>query len=136
MTSSVINDGYVADFYCPMIDARRMEVYSAVYNKQLELVQDISAVIVNETAYRNFTAKGKILFFGNGSNKCKSQIQSSQAMFLEGVVPLASSMVPLAEKMFKNQSFVDIAYFEPFYLKEFMATIPKNKVLGTNDRPV
>jgi len=118
----------VADFYCPLIDARRMEVYSAVYDANGNLVRDIRAEIIDESSFSDFLSRGKVAFFGDGSDKCKDILQSDNAIFLPGIFPEASAMVPLAEKAFAEKDFVDVAYFEPFYLKDFQATIPKAKL--------
>ncbi len=130
MANEVIRSDYKADFYCPMIDARRMEVYTAVYNKNLQVLSGVSAEIIDEKAYTNYLSEGKILFFGDGAAKCKPVIQSDNAIFLDDIVPLASSMVYLSEMAFDQAIFEDLAYFEPFYLKEFVATVAKNKVLS------
>jgi tRNA threonylcarbamoyladenosine biosynthesis protein TsaB len=117
-------------YFCPMIDARRMEVYAAIYSRNQELVREVNADIVNGNTYEEYLSRGKVLFFGNGSDKCKSVIQSSNAVFMTGIYPLATSMASLANEAFYEQKFVDTAYFEPFYLKEFQATVPKNKVIS------
>jgi len=126
----VVNNILPGDFLlCPMIDARRMEVYTAVYNKDLEIVKDIGAEIIDRNSFEELLDKNKIVFFGNGSGKCKDLIVSDNAVFLEDVYPLASDMVLLSGKAYSDKDFVDAAYFEPFYLKEFVATTPKNKVI-------
>jgi tRNA threonylcarbamoyladenosine biosynthesis protein TsaB len=130
ITNFAMSKKQFVDFYCPMIDARRMEVYTAVYNSRMQLLQDVSAVIVDENSFSGYLSKGKVLFYGNGSKKSKSAIHSPNALFLDDVVPLASSMVSLSENAYREKRFEDTAYFEPFYLKEFVATIAKNKVLG------
>ena len=129
MASRVVQSGEDADFYCPMIDARRMEVYAAVYDKKLNKVREIAADIIDENAYTEFLLKGKVCFFGDGAAKCKAIITSSNAKFLENIEPTASEMVRIAGKKYERKDFVDVAYFEPFYLKEFMATVAKNKVI-------
>jgi len=116
--------------YCPMIDARRMEVYSAIYDSLLSPVRKTMAEIVTEESYSNYLDKTEMCFFGNGAVKCKEIITSPNALFLDDIDPLAQNMVPLAFKAYKAKRFEDAAYFEPFYLKEFQATIAKNKVLG------
>lgn len=113
---------------CPMIDARRMEVYAGVYNNKIGEVRAIAADIVDGKTYLEYLNKGKVLFFGNGSEKCRPIIAHENAVFLDGVYPSANSMIGLSEKAFAEQRFADIAYFEPFYLKDFVATVPKNKV--------
>lgn len=114
---------------CPMIDARRMEVYSAIYNEELNTERKIQADIIDENSYLEFLDKQAVVFFGNGADKCKDTIRHSNASFLDNIHPLASNMVGLANKAFEDKAFEDVAYFEPFYLKEFVATTPKNKVL-------
>jgi tRNA threonylcarbamoyladenosine biosynthesis protein TsaB len=116
-------------YFCPMIDARRMEVYSAVYDGNLRPVREIQADIVDENTYRDYLSEGIVVFFGDGSDKCKSLISSPNALFLEGIYPTADAMVPFAGEAFNQKERVDIAYFEPFYLKEFQATVAKNKLM-------
>ncbi|GHV20438.1 tRNA (adenosine(37)-N6)-threonylcarbamoyltransferase complex dimerization subunit type 1 TsaB [Bacteroidia bacterium] len=132
MTNFAIFKEQIVDFYCPMIDARRMEVYTAVYNSQMQLLQDVSAMVVDENSFSGYLSGGKVLFYGDGSEKSKSVIHSSNAFFLDDIVPLASFMVSLSEEAYREKRFEDTAYFEPFYLKEFIATIAKNKVLGNS----
>ncbi len=114
---------------CPMIDARRMEVYAAIYNNELKVVRDIAADIVDADSYKEYLSKSKILFFGNGADKCRDAIASDNAYFLEGVYPSAKYMIRLSEVAYTNKQFVDTAYFEPFYLKDFVATTPKKNIL-------
>lgn len=110
---------------CPMIDARRMEVYSAIYTRRLEAVKDVSADIIDGNSYVDLLGKQPVAFFGNGADKCKEVIKHPNAIFLDDVKPLAKNMLPLAEKAYLQGKFEDVAYFEPFYLKEFVATQPK-----------
>lgn len=119
-----------AGLYCPMLNARRMEVYSAVYDARMNTVQDVAAEVVTGESYSELLSKSEICFFGDGAAKCKPLITSPKALFIDDVYPLASNMVALAEKAFNEKNFVDVAYFEPFYLKEFQATIAKNKVIN------
>ena len=116
--------------YCAMLDARRMEVYAAIYDASLKLVRETKADIVEAGTYASYLEKGKVCFFGNGASKCKPVITSPNAIFIEDIHPLAVNMIPLAEQAFAAGKFEDTAYFEPFYLKEFQATVAKNKVLG------
>ena len=111
---------------CPMIDARRMEVYAAVYDRALRVEREIGADIVDENSYSDFLAEHPVYFFGNGAAKCKDKLQHPNARFLDDVHPLAKWMFPLAEKAMAQGKFDDVAYFEPFYLKEFVASKPKN----------
>lgn len=110
---------------CPMIDARRMEVYAAVYDRALNVKRETAADIVDENSYLEFLDKGPVYFFGNGSAKCREKITHPNAHFIEEMRPLAKWMFPLAEKAFLKGDFKDVAYFEPFYLKEFVASRPK-----------
>ena len=114
---------------CPMIDARRMEVYATFFDSHLNTIRATSADIVDSESYIDLLDKQKVLFFGNGAEKCQDVITHPNASFISGVKPQAPSMVWLAEKAFAEGDFVDSAYFEPFYLKEFVATVPKNKVI-------
>lgn len=115
---------------CPMIDARRMEVYAAIYDRALKPVRDIAADIVDENSYREFLDRYPVYFFGDGAAKCKEKITHPNAHFIDGIRPLASMMCPLAEKAVAEEKFEDVAYFEPFYLKEFVAGKPKNLLNG------
>lgn len=119
---------------CPMIDARRMEVYATFFNKSLQTVRPTSADIVDIESYIDLLEKHKVLFFGNGAEKCRSVITHPNAAFMDDVHPLASGMIPLAEKAFAEKKFVDSAYFEPFYLKEFIATVAKNKIIPDQNK--
>lgn len=110
---------------CPMIDARRMEAYAALYDRALHPVREIEAVIIDESSYEDYLNRGPVYFFGNGAAKCKEKILHPNARFVEDIHPLAKWMFPLAEKAFARGDFKDVAYFEPFYLKEFVASKPK-----------
>jgi tRNA threonylcarbamoyladenosine biosynthesis protein TsaB len=115
--------------FCPMIDARRMEVYTALFDADMKIQKNISAEIIDENSFQDVLSNHQIVFLGDGSEKCKETISHENAIFLEKTVPLASNMVKLASKKYANNQFEDIAYFEPFYLKDFVATTPKKKVL-------
>ncbi|MDE5676778.1 tRNA (adenosine(37)-N6)-threonylcarbamoyltransferase complex dimerization subunit type 1 TsaB [Phocaeicola sp.] len=110
---------------CPMIDARRMEVYAAVYDRALNVRREIAADIVDGHSYAEFLDRHPVYFFGNGAAKCREQITHRNAHFLDDIRPLGKWMFPLAEKAMVRQDFKDVAYFEPFYLKEFVASQPK-----------
>ena len=116
--------------YCAMLDARRMEVYAAIYDASLQEIRKSSADIVTPETYMDYLVKGRMYFFGNGAAKCKEVLTSENAFFLDDLFPLASDMASLSENAFTRRKFEDVAYFEPFYLKEFVATIAKNKVLS------
>lgn len=115
--------------FCPMIDARRMEVYTALYNAEGEAISPVSAEIIEEDFLADQLKTNKILFFGNGAEKCKTKITHSNALFNGPAKTSAQFMQKLSETKYNNQEFEDVAYFEPFYLKDFVATIPKNKVI-------
>jgi tRNA threonylcarbamoyladenosine biosynthesis protein TsaB len=110
---------------CPMIDARRMEVYAQVFDRSLKVVRDIQADIVDADTYRSLLDEHVVYFFGNGAEKCRNAINHENARFISGIEPLAKNMFPLAEKRFLNDKFEDVAYFVPFYLKDFVAKTPK-----------
>lgn len=130
-TTAIENcDQATGRLYCAMLDARRMEVYAAVYDAAIHTVRKTTADIVTAETYASYLEKGKVCFFGNGSAKCKEVIDSPNACFMDDIYPLAKNMVSLSAKAFGEGRFEDVAYFEPFYLKEFQATIAKNKVLG------
>lgn len=108
-------------FFCPMIDARRMEVYTSVYDKNLVAQQKIEALIINETSIEQFKKYQNICFFGNGYLKAKdilSQIPGSS--FLESVQPSAKNMIELSFNKYVSKDFENVNYFEPFYLKDFL----------------
>lgn len=110
---------------CPMIDARRMEVYAAIYDRSLKVKREIGADIIDENSYAEFLAEHPVYFFGNGAAKCREKITHPNAHFIENIHPLAKWMFPLAERAMAEKDFKDVAYFEPFYLKEFVASTPK-----------
>jgi len=107
-------------FYCPMIDARRMEVFASIYNQSNNEVREIRADIVDEYTYAQFL-KYKVLFFGDGALKCKASINNPNAHFIDGVFPSAKDMGILGFEKFAKKDFEDVAYFEPYYLKDFVA---------------
>lgn len=108
--------------FVPMIDARRMEVYAAVYDRALREVRGVQPDIVDADTYREYLDRGPVCFFGDGAMKCQKVIQHPNAIFLPNINPLAKYMHPIAERSFLRGETEDVAYFEPFYLKEFVAT--------------
>ena len=110
---------------CPMLDARRMEVYAAVYDRALRQVRGIQADVVDADTYRQWLDEHPVYFFGNGAAKCMETIGHPNARLREGIVPLAKHMYPLAEKRIALGQYEDVAYFTPFYLKDFVAKTPK-----------
>lgn len=124
------SDGAADRLYAAMIDARRMEVYAAIYDATGRTVREARAEVVDEATYAPFLADGPVCFFGDGAAKCEPVIRSPRATFLPGIAPSAEAMIPLATRAFEEGHFEDVAYFEPFYLKDFKATVAKNKVLS------
>ncbi|MFT7102573.1 MAG: tRNA threonylcarbamoyladenosine biosynthesis protein TsaB [Bacteroidia bacterium] len=112
-------------FLCPMIDARRMEVYMQLFDAGLNQLQAVSAEIIDEKSFASELEKGRVVFLGDGAAKCKEIIQHTNAIFLDDFKTSASGMIPLAESKFANKQFEDVAYFEPYYLKDFVAGKPK-----------
>ncbi len=111
----------------PMLDARRMEVYAAVYDKNYKQVRGIKAEIIDEQSYREFLENGIVNFVGDGVQKCKEVINHSNAVFIDGIFPSAKEMCALSFEKYIKKDFEDVAYFEPFYLKDFIA-VPQKKV--------
>lgn len=107
-----------ADLLCPMIDARRMEVFTAIYTKELAIVKNPAAITLKENSFAEYLLNSSICFFGNGSNKFQAIEKSSQAFFSD-IKTDAASMISLSENNFAEKKFADLAYAEPLYLKEF-----------------
>jgi tRNA threonylcarbamoyladenosine biosynthesis protein TsaB len=105
----------------PMLDARRMEVYAQVFTRALKEVRPIQADIVDADTYKEYLDKGPVYFFGDGAKKCKDVITHPNAHFIDNIDALAKYMFPLAEKRIALEQFEDVAYFVPFYLKDFVA---------------
>ncbi len=116
---------------CPMIDARRMEVYCLVAKKDGEIVETTQAKIIDESSFEKLLGTDKIIFFGNGVTKCKPVLDySPNAIFIENIEPSAEHIGSLAWQAFQQKEFEDLAYFEPFYLKDFIAKKPSaNKLV-------
>lgn len=110
---------------CPMLDARRMEVYAQLYDRSLKEIRPIQADVVDHDTYKSYLDEHPVYFFGNGAEKCLETINHPNAHLIKGVEPLAKNMFPLAEKRMMNEQFEDVAYFVPFYLKDFVAKSPK-----------
>lgn len=122
-TSIKIEDGYIV----PMLDARRMEVYSAVYNVSYSEERKIEAEIINENSFLEYLQKNKVYFLGDGVEKCKRVIVHKNVTFIDSKFPSAKEMACLSFKRYEQQKFEDVAYFEPFYLKDFIVTPEKKK---------
>jgi tRNA threonylcarbamoyladenosine biosynthesis protein TsaB len=106
---------------CPMIDARRMEVYTALYDKEAKQIKNISAEIITEQSFVSWLCEHQIYFFGNGAAKCRSVITHANAIFPEGFACSAHYMIQPALQAYNEKRFEDTAYFEPYYLKDFIA---------------
>jgi len=114
---------------CPMLDARRMEVYAGFFTLNSGLFREVAADVIDEESYHKILDLHQVCFFGNGADKCKAVLNHPNAHFIDGINPSAVSMIPPVLKKYQLKQFEDVAYFEPFYLKDFIATIPKKKVL-------
>lgn len=115
--------------YVPMIDARRMEVYMAIYNNGLEAIMEPQAMILDEESMADLLGNHKLVMIGNGAQKAETLIRHPNAQFMSDVKPVAVEMMALAEKAFREGRFIDVAYSTPLYLKDFQATVAKKKVL-------
>lgn len=113
---------------CPMIDARRMEVYAGIYDRALKEVRPVGADVVDADTYKQWLDERPVYFFGNGAAKCMGTINHPNAHLIEGIEPLAKWMQPLAERRLLNGQTEDVAYFEPFYLKDYVAKMPKKLI--------
>ena len=115
---------------CPMIDARRMEVYSALFDSSGKMINKISAEIIEKDSYHQQLEEGRIIFFGNGAGKCSELITHKNALFVTDFELSAGFLANPSDSALKKETFEDIAYFEPLYLKDFIATIPRKNILG------
>lgn len=117
------------ELICPMIDARRLEVYAALFSPLADIIEPVSAKIIDEHSFNAALRAAKITFIGDGALKCQEIIQSQNASFNADNFNTASNMSGLAYQQFLKSEFEDVAYFEPFYLKDFMITESKKKAL-------
>lgn len=113
---------------CPMIDARRMEVFAGIYDRALKPVREVQADIVTEETYKSILDEHVVYFFGNGAAKCMEVINHPNARFIPDLVPLARNMFPLAERRLFDDNTDDVAYFVPSYLKDYVAKLPKKQL--------
>jgi len=123
MALGVIAEGIETDILlCPMIDARRMEVYTAIFNSKGKNIKPTAAEIIDENSFADILQDNKILFFGDGAEKCREILSHNpNAQFLTGFINSATHLTKKAEEKFMAKDFEDVAYFEPYYLKDFIA---------------
>ena len=130
LTVSTMFNHFIEDdnlLFVPMIDARRMEVYTAAYNPSLEPVLEPQAMILDEHSFEPLLEQGyTLVLMGNGSDKARQVLSRDGVLFIEGIKPVAVDMLALAERAYRMGDFIDVAYSTPLYLKEFQATKPKN----------
>lgn len=117
-----IEDGVIVS----MLDARRMEVYSAIFNADYDQIRDTEAEILDDHSFKDYLEKGKVYFIGNGVEKTRDVITHSNAVFIDDKLPSANEMGLLAFNKYKISDFEDVAYFEPYYLKDFVALKAKS----------
>jgi tRNA threonylcarbamoyladenosine biosynthesis protein TsaB len=110
---------------CPMIDARRLEVFTAIYDYLNHTIEDTQAKIINPSSYDKYLNNNNLIFFGTGANKCFKILKNKNALFIEDFNTSARYMIMLSEEAYKKKIFENVAYFEPYYLKDFIATVPK-----------
>lgn len=125
-TENIVEELDEKALLCPMIDARRMEVFAAVYDRALNIARETQADIVEADTYKDFLDNHTVYFFGNGAQKCMETVNHPNARYINGVLPLAKNMLPLADKRFNKGQTEDVAYFVPQYLKEYQAKKQKN----------
>ena len=113
------------EFIVPLIDARRMEVYSSVFDNKYKQICETKAEIIDKNSFLEFLEKGKVYFLGDGAAKCKEIIKHKNAIFLDEYFPSAKEMAKLSYAKYKKNDTEDVAYFEPFYLKDFVVGLPK-----------
>lgn len=116
--------------FCPMLDARRMEVYYCLYDREGNTLKNISASIIDKETFAGYPDSVRIVFFGDGAKKCKEIIDRKNSVFADYLISATHMQTP-AYEAFNGGNFEDIAYFEPFYLKDFIATIPRKNIFGS-----
>ncbi len=125
LTVCQIRNYPAAKLFCPMLDARRMEVYSAIYDRQLNQIEPVEAIILESDFRHKYLKEEQLVFFGSGAEKLKDVLLDSHAIYDKEKYPSSSDMVSISEKKYNDSEFEDKAYFEPFYLKDFIAGKPK-----------
>jgi tRNA threonylcarbamoyladenosine biosynthesis protein TsaB len=125
-----LGDSARPTLFCPMLDARRMEVYYAIYDSSGTKVKDIAAEIITGDSFRDIPETEQIIFFGDGALKCRDVISHKNTIFADDFSISASHMQKPVLKAFENSNFEDVAYFEPLYLKDFITSVPRKNILG------
>ena len=116
--------------FCPMIDARRLEVYYALYDSNGKTIKPVSAEIINEDTFNNIPVSQKIILYGDGAEKCKTVINRKNVLYYDDFrISAAFMYVPVLQAL-KSKKFENVAYFEPFYLKDFITSKPRKNILG------
>ena len=126
LSAQVNATNFEKSLLCPMIDARRMEVYCSVCDANGSVIQNIEAKVIDEKSFEGLLDERRVIFFGNGAEKCRAVITHNNAFFLTGITPSASQLGSMAFGKFEKGEFEDLFRFEPFYLKEFKAKKPSN----------
>ncbi len=130
MAYGIAKNQYEEVLICPMIDARRMEVYCLIAQHDMSIIEPTEAKVIDESSFSELLSDHKIIFAGNGAMKCKSVLENSKnAIFIEGIVPSAEHIGSMAWQACQQNTFEDLAYFEPYYLKDFIAKKPSAKKL-------
>jgi tRNA threonylcarbamoyladenosine biosynthesis protein TsaB len=128
MAKQVSNINTEKALLCPMIDARRLEVYGMILDHNLTIIEETQAIIVEENSFDKYLQENRVIFFGDGSGKCKTILNNEKAIFLENIVPSAKEIGELATKKLIEENFENLADYEPFYLKEFRIIKSKKKL--------
>lgn len=128
MAKQVSNINTEKALLCPMIDARRLEVYGIILDHKLTIMEETEAIIVEENSFDRYFQGNKVIFFGDGSGKCKNILNNENAIFLENIVPSAKEIGELATQKYIKEDFENLASYEPFYLKEFRIIKSKKKL--------
>lgn len=128
MSCQVVPSNFSNAILCPMIDARRMEVYCLLMDSNTNIIQPATAMVIDELSFSDLLVNHKIIFFGNGSSKCKNVFRHENALFVDGIYPRSSSLGTLAFERWEKNQFEDLGHFEPFYLKGFVAKKPKTLI--------
>ncbi|NNJ81283.1 MAG: tRNA (adenosine(37)-N6)-threonylcarbamoyltransferase complex dimerization subunit type 1 TsaB [Flavobacteriaceae bacterium] len=121
LNSMIVPVTLASDFKIPLLDARRMEVYSSVFNSKNEEVRETRAEILTEGSFSEYLDKGKVIFLGSGSDKFQKIINHPNAIFMPEAIPSSVDMAEIAERKYKKSDIEDVAYFEPYYLKDFIS---------------